>query len=65
MTDFGLEFQKRHFEKIEKYYNHLQDGERNRLIYLKNKAEGGKKLDAKDYNQLKDLADSVRIVARK
>jgi len=60
MTDFGLTFQQRYFDRINKYYNHLQDGERNKVIYLKNMADKGK-LNAKDFNQLKELAESLQI----
>lgn len=63
--DFKLTFQQRYFERIEKYYNHLQDGERNKLIYLKNKANGDKKLDPHDFNQLKELAESMKIITSK
>ena len=60
--DFKKTFQERYFARIEKYYPHLQDGERNKLIYLKNKANGDKKLDPHDFNQLKDLAESLKII---
>jgi hypothetical protein len=59
MTDFGLTFQQRYFDRINKYYNQLTDNERDRLIYLKNMADKIGKLSAHDFNQLKELAESL------
>jgi len=60
MTDFGLTFQDRYFDRINKGYNRLQDKERNKVTYLKNMADKGK-LNAHDFNQLKELAESLQV----
>jgi len=61
MKDFGLQFQKDAFDKIEKFYNHLTESERTKLMYLRNKADNNTKLDHHDYNELKLLADSMDV----
>ena len=42
---------------IDKNYSHLNDKERNDLIYFKNQ----KDMKTKDFNRLKDLADKCKV----
>jgi len=58
MLDWKIEYQSQYFKKIEKFYNHLTDSERQKLLYLRNKAVLGK-LEHQDFNELKELADSM------
>ena len=44
--------------KIEAKYSHLNDKERNDLMFLKNQ----KKLSPRDFNKLKELAERLRTV---
>jgi len=61
MTDFKLKYQNEYFTEIEKYYSHLQDGERSTLMYLRNRANGGQKLSHDDFSKLQDLANKCKV----